>query len=803
MEITLSSFTEVLATKPVVSTFTSLRQLSEELKSEAQTISSVAKSRFYLLSAPAVWSEPHRLARNVKELGNVFIADIDAISEGKMLSIMESLEGTRLIYYTSFNHNIAKHTNDNPEELCRFRLIIELDRRYPKEAHPAVWSAANSRLQKCIDLQTKDPARMFTAPVTQEGQPPVEIEIWDGKPWVVDELLLEAVYTKDTGKHAESPELVPADALELREVFGEWARQRKSQHRKKMGKVGLLGLDGEPMAAEGARDDTVFRLACQIVDRWPNINPVSVAELFSASLESMGIDDPDFMANKMAAHQQKRLDEVKRVQKESMDARSALINLSFGGTRRHPCTEEERRALLKQFDLEEAPEILKRLYIVSLKRFSYLLRPDGTYMEPIANTDLSPAAERDLAVFEDYHPSVVNSHGERRLLTHEILSECEVLSSVRYDLSATRTSYDRSTRTMTVAPCPPKWKPREHPEVQRWLDVLDGKHGLATDMASTMGRLDQIAPALVLTGGAGTGKTFWATIAASIYSHGGGWTDINDFTDSFNDTVRECPIIVADEKPGAEYAKSGSAFVRSHLSRTVRSYNEKYMPKGKLYGAVRMIFLANDIEALATKEDLGAEDMKAFLERFVHIPMPSASKEYLLGLGGSKYLNESWLVGGAAPEHFLWLARNHKIRNPGDRFLVKGPTDQLHRKVFGRQGIKGEVITFLLNYLAEGTARAIAGGQKNGIRVEKGGLYVQARTIHSLWSAMMGKDRAPTQNAIAKALKGGIAVASTASKKLPMPSGPRGNYYEIDLEVLQGALDSHHITRDAFKAALS
>lgn len=789
----LSAYPNIYARDPAVLSLESMDRLAEELWGSRAPAPSQGKDHAPLISSPADWVTPKRAKANVRTLGRLFIADIDRVTQADMYATIQSLQGTSAVVYTSYNHGVLKDpAKEDPAYLCRFRVLVELDREYPVEQHAAVWSACNARLGGCVDPQTKDPCRMFTVPLLRPEQPQTEFFCrYPGQPWQVDQLLQEAAYVPGQGHVEETAHAVSRE--DLADMFTDWIRQRKSDHLRRMGRAGRKALDGQSFAEPGDRNNTAWQLACAICDRFPRGSAADIASHLAVGVATTdgSIDFQDMIARR----QGEVIDEQKAEVQRLLNERAARIRQSFGGLREHPATDEEIEALIQHFGLQATPQLLEKLFIVGKGHHYYMLRPDGSYLEPQADINLSVAAERDLAVFPQFS-AWDRSYGEpRKKRQVELLEQySDVLDLVRYDMSARRTTYDPVTRVMTVATCPPRVEPVYHAEVQQWLEILAPNY-LAVDMASTMGRLDEIAPALVITGGPDTGKTFFATVASHIYSEG--WTDMNEFTSSFNDVVRRCPIVVGDEKPGAEYMRNGSSFIRSHLSRKERSYDEKYQPKGKLYGAIRMIILANNLGVIATKEDLNTEDVRALLERLVHIHIGEASRQYLYGLGGARHLNQHWLREGWGPQHFLWLSENWNIQNPGNRFLVQSYSPDLYRKVFGRQGIKGEVITFLLNYLA--SPEMAANRQLSGIQIAGGKLYVQAKTIHTLWGTYMGSDKPPTQNRISEALAGGIAVGRY--KKLQV-GDKRVNFHQVDTEVLRGALDEHHMTEEMFNQAL-
>ena len=171
MTIRLSAYRNVWDTTPQVLTFDGMSTLYAELKADQLPCPEQGKDHAPLLSQPAEWSTLERRNINVLTLGRALLLDVDKLTETQMVALLESMRGVSVIVYTSYNHGTQK-PKDKPEDgLCRFRLIIELDREYPAAEHAAVWSAANARIQGMTDPQTKDPSHMYTVPLIREGKP--------------------------------------------------------------------------------------------------------------------------------------------------------------------------------------------------------------------------------------------------------------------------------------------------------------------------------------------------------------------------------------------------------------------------------------------------------------------------------------------------------------------------------------------------------------------------------------------------------------------------------------------------------
>lgn len=794
MKITF--YRDVASTTPTLQDLADFGDLVDTLEKSCRPLAEgQTKDQQPLISAVAAWEVPYRANGNVRRMSACFVADIDKVTEDQMLDVLYRANGHEVFIYATYNHLQKKDPTDDPDRVHRFRLIFPLSREYAPEEHKPLWHAIDSWLGGRIDKQTKDPSRMFTIPIRTEH---FFSEHLTGAPLDVDALLQTIALPREASVYTAETD-APILLDDLRQAFDEWWRG-PSEHLRLVGAAGRKALAGVAFSSAGHRNDTAYKLACELIDRWPSASADSIVAPLAAGIEAAG----EITAAAFADMIRRRKAEVReRLVKElgrARDARQEKIHQAFERERDWPCTEEEQRALREYYEADP-----KRYYVVTRDRYCYLLRPDGTYRDPCSITDLSVAAERDLAVFSDFSVWAPTKEGKpRRKTAQQLLEEYgSVMRDVQYDMAATATRYDPIKHVMTVATCPPKWEPEYHQEVQDWLLTVD-PGGWLLDMSATMARLDQVAPALALTGGPATGKTFYATIAASIYGgpsiYGSAWTDMNTFTSNFNEAIRKCPIVVGDETPGREYTQNGLAFLRTHLSRRAHTFNEKYKPTGQLLGAVRMIFLANNFSQLATKEDLNTHDLEAIRERFVHLEVPEASRDYLRALGGPEYLNEVWLRQGRGPQHFLWLARHHEITHPGARFAVDGKVDKLYNKVFSRQGVKGEVITFLLNWLSD--PQLAQGDQAGGVRLHEGAMYVQARAVHSLWRAVMGEDRPPSQSAISRALAGGIASEDAAYQRFGQEGGRRGYFKRIDTDVLRGGLDDHHMTEEEFDKLL-
>jgi hypothetical protein len=216
--------------------------------------------------------------------------------------------------------------------------------------------------------------------------------------------------------------------------------------------------------------------------------------------------------------------------------------------------------------------------------------------------------------------------------------------------------------------------------------------------------------------------------------------------------------------------------LRSMLSTTQRTLNQKYRPTSDLRGAIRLILTANNAFLLDSSGVSSAQDLEAIAQRFLYVPVGEASTIYLDKL--SRETKNKWMERGIA-EHALWLAENHKILEVGKRFWVEGDVSEMHRMLMSGSRWNSFVCEWLVKYLMDPLAFDSLG--TGLVRRQHGELLVNDQAIVDKWETYMSSKIVPETAKIGSALR---AIAKSKDRKQLRWQGKHIRYRIIDVEHL-------------------
>jgi len=315
--------------------------------------------------------------------------------------------------------------------------------------------------------------------------------------------------------------------------------------------------------------------------------------------------------------------------------------------------------------------------------------------------------------------------------------------------------------------------PEESIYIEQWLKLLSGEYyETLLDWIATVGRLERPTCALYLQGPPGTGKGLFANGVAALW--GSGATSYSDATGKFNGALTRNPIVLIDEMSQAFDGGEGfSGTFRTLIGESSRQLRRKNLPSSTLRGCPRLVITANNADALVIRENLGKDDLMAIAERILHIKHSETAKNYLKCMGGREFTS-NWVLEkngspGAIPKHIKYLAENRKVSS-GTRFLVSGIISDWHRDLMGNSGIQGAILAALAHFIDRDR-------KVEGIIVEKGSVYVNVPSLRGQWGLLMG-DHPPREGALATALK---TLAGNRQVRKSFPSG-RLRCYKLELE---------------------
>ena len=224
------------------------------------------------------------------------------------------------------------------------------------------------------------------------------------------------------------------------------------------------------------------------------------------------------------------------------------------------------------------------------------------------------------------------------------------------------------------------------------------------------------------------------------------------------------------------------------------------MPKVALRGYPRLIFCANNQHILDTQESMTSEDRQAFAERLVHIELRDRHATFFKK--NLKRIKEDWLGKRHLAQHLLWLGQNHVIKNPGQRFIVKGSHTNLHDSLAGGSGLAAEVVQWLLSYVSAPKQIDSKGDAPIELSKEKHHLRVTALGVVNNWDRYLKTQPPQRTSEVQRALR---SISHTGFQRISTKNAGRTSYwkgYEIDLRLLKANLDRHHLTEEDFDLAL-
>lgn len=750
------------------------------------------------LSAPAFSPAEYpdgaeRATKNVSRLW-AFVADVDHVAQEVALATLRGVRDAKLaaLAYSTWRHG---------EDPWRFRVVNPLTRPVTPAEWPAFWATMNRAYGGVCDPKCIDPARLYFGPYAPAGTEGKNFyHVFDGAPVNVDRVLASAT---------TSPLLAPQAPMALvkltRDGLERYAKQLKrksSEYLMQMGDSLALVVKGDSFAQPGERDDTIFRLACILGERFAEYDPDSIAIHFAPSLSLMSRLAPDCpTVDDVAKKITRKQDDVRaeRAAKEQQDEdhRTKRTKEAWGNCRSTPYTPEEIAAFGD----------MRHKLVIQQDRAFYLFF-NGGYRGPFtdvtvlnaAAVHLSPASTLGAQLYTLTDGGKTVFKGIKQLVDEY----GTVADSTVVDLRAQRTTYDEGERRIIEATCPLRpITPKYHEDIDRWLYVLcwaDPKYyeNLKTWLA-VVTRLDFICSALFLTGKKSVGKSLLALGIARLWTLNGP-TPLEVAFGAFNDALAYCPFTFADEQLPKDFrGYTKNAELRLHIQALERGYKRKYLPNSKLIGAIRCMIAAHDKSILRTAEAMSNNEVAGSIERYFYIPTNPEAASFLANLQPTTH-ERGWVSADKIAEHVLWLRDNHKHESQG-RFYVHVPDEGLFRALSTQSGVKGALCQWLVSYLLEPKKFDNSAYSNLYVRVKGGKLLANVRGIMATWDTYVGKnERCPPTGILGRAL---AELSHEARPKHDDKQGVRVNYYVVDLENLfSWAEDNGFAERAQLEAAL-
>lgn len=652
-----------------------------------------------------------------------WLGDFDDLSEEDALDVIKRAKalGWSGAVYTTYSHA--------SKEDYRFRVWLELDRLVRPDEWPEVWQALNHRLGDHCDPKCTDLARIYFIPAAPPG---TEEHNWyiplEGTPVPVDALF------------APVSQRLTRDQLK---GLSRALRQRTSAHAIACGHAINRVAKGEAFAEPGNIDNTIFQLTSVIAEKYPEVSPESVGDMFAASLQLMAAEHPQYamtpeaVAMKFSRHlKDNRSKEQKAQEKEISDLRLRL----------------EQSGMDRLYTEEELANVHPRHWIIRRGK-SFYIRVGDSYRGPYTADDAPNAAYDLLAPADTVVELDTFSRGERRpkTLVQLVKQYGSVAAKVRVDISAQKAHYDQATRTMVEAPCPRREIASVyHAEVDEWLNTLakDRYHQLCSWLAALPDTRNPLT-ILFLTGPPAVGKSFLTVGGSRVFSDTGVMCSLSEALGEFNETLLLNPIVFADEYlPKDNKGNPKYQELKEFIQAKQRTLRRKYLTPAELVGCHRVIVAANNESILATAEQQTNHDISASMDRFLHIPCSPEAAAYLK----DHPEHFKWIENDTIAQHIMWLHDNYEWQ-PNGRFQVHHHDEELHAKLTMASGIRGSVGQWCLGYLQNPSAVDRDVEMKGYALIQGGHLYVNIKAVVDSWGIYVQNARCPSTGVLSTTLR--------------------------------------------------
>jgi hypothetical protein len=744
------------------------------------------------------------------------VYDLDDVDPREVDRLTTALRGDAWLAYTTWSHHEALATGR-----ARLRLALPLSRPVARAEWAAVWAGGASLIKavagsshpKFPDLSCSNEARIYYFPSRPESC--FSWSDWsDGSPQDPDELrrfapavLPAAVRPQMTSERVARADLeTAARELTRSSSSSRWGRALSRLLDAGEADLALLGPDLQPLdpasprwaelqvAEPGSRDSTVWVMARRhLAPRFPSADPAQLASLLALGAAVNGVPEP-----KLADMIRRGLRDVREERAGEHEAllrreRGAISYAWAAAGERDPARArryaiEDLQAWRAMDGLDDAE--LARSWVIQAGASSYV-RVAGTYLGPFVREEFPSVGAGLLAPATAPSPAalrVADERGRTLPLSDVVSQHGSVARRVVADLSASRPRWEPRTSTFVEAPTPPRFEAREHPEVDRWLEVLAGERAerLRKWMAAASD-LTRPAAALYLRGRKGTGKSMLAHGLAQIWSPDGAsrWDAV--VGGSFNDGLLRCPLIFADEHlPWDHRRGSVTSVLRELIQARTHALKRKYLPDSTVRGCIRLVMAANNDSLLNFTEELSEDDVEALADRFLYMPVQAEAERYL---STQQDLLPLFAHGWIA-EHALHLRQIIPVT--AGRFAVAGERGELHRHLMTGSGLRAALCHWLAQWLAE--PQRLATRQKLVFCARIDGelaLAANAEAVHRSWEVYPVTDRKPELWKVRRALAG----LSSERRRVTPPgsegSHQRANVRFVRLDLLESWADAH------------
>lgn len=558
-------------------------------------------------------------------------------------------------------------------------------------------------------------------------------------------------------------------------------------------------IAGEAFPCEGSRKDNHLARACWgIVQVHPGAEPASIAKLFAPSLSAMGSDAPtveDAMEKltRFASEADSSRAEGEVAIERVRASRTRDYFKGLNSARDTPYSEDE----IARFAEPMGATSMQQLWCLQKGTAYYFYggKPngdgtchEGEYIGPFVKEEMAAAARQVLApaasaglVFDKQSGNTQRAKTPAEL----VVDYGRVFRNVEIDLAADLAYYNPATDTLVEAPCPLRDDivPTYHAKIDEWLGVYAGKHHYERLLRFSAGLsvLNRPSAALYKDGPKGAGKTFYARAASRLWNKRGP-SSLEECMGKFNDAILRNPLVFGDEVAPKDFlGRTRTGELRELIQQRGRTLKRKYLPVAEVRGSIRLILAANNQELLSGEENLTTNDIEAIAERFFYLRVQAEAAAFMADMRKNHGRElDAWHDNDLFAEHLLYL-RDTVDLGDETRFLASGEAGELVNTLTTREGVRADVLAWLVGFLKDPSKLAQRGNARRLIRVQGGRLVVNSNVFLEAWDVYPtnAKGRPPRRIATAVA---GLSIGDRVH--LRDPDGTQTWFRAIDTKFL-------------------
>lgn len=655
------------------------------------------------------------------ELVTLALLDFDELSQEEYEFIVSRIEEEQLeaLVYSSWGHAKAL-----PK--YKFRVVLPLTEPVTPADWDLLWPQLNHIFGGLADPKCRDCSHGYFMPAAPPGtsKKKLILDHYGGNPVDVNELVDSVLMLE--GKDQEDYErptggdVIPRDRLK---AFAKYLVRSRNEYKSWMGHLLLKVLNGEVFAESGSRDDTLYKIAGDLGQEFPEADAAGLADIFEASLAQMGADCPtvDEVRRKIQRAQQRVLAE-RRKEKRLKSVQEKKQRELFGGD----YTPETINEFCKITGNNSSFELFARRLIVQ-KKSRYYVFFQGNY-DAFTEAELVNACrDRLIPAQKAYSVNLYNVSDKGFEIPKSVVQlvhDYGVVAREEIVSFKARSSYfDEETSVFYEAPCPIRVTAKRHDKVERYIDEICSSERLAEafrDWLAVAPDTSKALSMLVLLGPSGIGKSSFAEGVSRIWRKDGASSMATalGIGSSHNGSIKRCPLLLADEAlPTDGNGKVPSDKLRSLISSSSHEINTKYGGVQNAEGYFRLVAAIQNKAKLRFGKVEDKEDILAIKQRMLFVQSEIDESRY--------FEYDLFVAGDAIAEHAMWLMENRKVEDA--RFGISDYSSSGDAISIFEDVRVQQVMDWILWYLD--TRKYDEGRQESPAFVGAGRLYINSELV--------------------------------------------------------------------------